>query len=151
AKAYVNVRQKKVNGYFINDYSHANKAKIDQDTKDLFISYSQEQAGFDVKINEHVLIVPMKQQTSQLINDMSSNLMAKIGINTILGDSPAKLLTKLHQLSSGTVIAEHGLHVTFDDSKAKFIREQFAGKKLAIFYVYQSEAELLQSVFPNWT
>ena len=27
----------------------------------------------------------------------------------------------------------------------------FKDRKIALFYVYQSEAELLQSVFPNWT
>ena len=152
AKAgYVDVKQKKINGYLINDYSHANKTAIDQDTKELFISYSQEEAGFDVKINEHILSVPMKEQTAQLIKTMRSNLMVEIAGNAILGDSPAKLLTKLHQLSSGTVIAENGLHLMFDRSKAEFVRKEFAGKKVALFYVYQSEAELLQSVFPNWT
>lgn len=151
AKAYVNVKQKKINGYLINDYSHAIKENIDRDTKDLFISYSQEQAGFDVKINEHVLIVPMKEQTGRFINSMRNNLVVEIGGNAILGDSPAKLLTKLHQLSSGTAIAENGLHLTFDESKAEFVHNQFAGQKVALFYVYQSEAELLQSVFPNWT
>lgn len=151
AKAYVSVRQKKVNGYFINDYSHADKAKIDQDTEELFISYSQEQAGFDIKINEHILSVPMKEQTGRFIESMRSNLMIEIDGNAILGDTPAKLLTKLHQLSSGTVIAENGLHLTFDKSKAEFVRREFAGRKIALFYVYQSEAELLHSVFPNWT
>lgn len=77
--------------------------------------------------------------------------MVEIDGNAILGDTPAKLLTKLHQLSSGTIIAENGLHLTFDKSKAEFVRQEFSGKKLALFYVYQSEAELLQSVFPNWT
>ena len=151
AKVYVSVKQKKVNGYFINDYSHADKAKIDQDTKDLFISYSQEQAGFEINVNEIILQVPMKEQTGRIIEAMRSDLMIEINGNTILGDSPAKLLTKLHQLSSGTVIAENGVHLTFDKSKAEFVRKQFAGKKVALFYVYQSEAELLQSVFPNWT
>lgn len=151
AKVYVNVKQKKVNGYFINDYSHADKAKIDRDTKDLFISYSQEQAGFEVNINEHILSVPMNERTGRYIKSMRDNLMVEIDGNAILGDTPAKLLTKLHQLSSGTVIAENGLHLTFDKSKAEFVRKQFAGKKVALFYVYQSEAELLQSVFQNWT
>ena len=151
AKVYVSVKQKKVNGYFINDYSHADKAKIDRDTKDLFISYSQEQAGFEINVNETILQVPMKEQTGRIIEAMRSDLMIEINGNAILGDSPAKLLTKLHQLSSGTVIAENGVHLTFDKSKAEFVRKQFAGKKVALFYVYQSEAELLQSVFPNWT
>lgn len=150
-KDYVNVRQKKVNGYLLNDYSNADKTQIDRDTENLFISYSQEQAGFDVKINEHILSVPMNEQTGRLIETMRSNLMVEIDGNAILGDSPAKLLAKLHQLSSGTIIAENGLHLTFDKSKAEFARWKFARKKIALFYVYQSEAELLQSVFPNWT
>lgn len=151
AKVYVSVKQKKVNGYFINDYSHADKAKIDRDTKDLFITYSQEQAGFEVNINEHILSVPMNECTGKYISSLRDNLMVEIDGNAILGDTPAKLLTKLHQLSSGTIIAENGLHLTFDKSKAEFVRQEFSGKKLALFYVYQSEAELLQSVFPNWT
>lgn len=148
---YVHVAQKKVNGYLINDYSHADKGKIDSDTKDLFISYSQVQAGFEVNINEHILSVPMSGLTGALIHDLRNNLVTEINGKVILGDSPAKLLTKLHQLSSGTVIAEDGKHITLDKSKAEFVRREFAGKKIALFYVYQSEAELLQAVFPNWT
>lgn len=93
----------------------------------------------------------MKQITRHLIHTLRTNLVTEIDGNAVLGDSPAKLLTKLHQLSSGTVIAENGLHLTFDGSKSEFVRKHFAGKKIALFYVYQSEAELLQSVFQNWT
>lgn len=151
AKVYVDVRQKKVNGYLINDYSHAYKAKIDRDVKDLFISYSQEQAGFEVNINEHILPVPMNGRTGRFIEELRNNLVVVINGEPILGDSPAKLLTKLHQLSSGTVITENGNHITLDRSKADFAKRTFAGRKIAFFYVYQSEAELLQDVFPKWT
>ncbi len=151
AKVYVDVRQKKVNGYLINDYSHAYKAKIDRDVKDLFISYSQEQAGFEVNINEHILPVPMNGYTGRFIEELRNNLVVVINGEPVLGDSPAKLLTKLHQLSSGTVIAENGNHITLDRSKADFAKKTFAGRKIAFFYVYQSEAELLQDVFPKWT
>ena len=151
AKTYVDVRQKKVNGYLINDYSHAYKAKIDRDVKDLFISYSQEQAGFEMNINEHILSVPMNDRTGRFIEELRNNLVIEINGEPILGDSPAKLLTKLHQLSSGTVIAENGLHLAFDESKALFAKKTFTGRKIALFYVYQSEADLLQAVFPNWT
>ena len=39
----------------------------------------------------------------------------------------------------------------FDSSKADFVKSYFQDRKIALFYVYQSEAELLQYVFPNWT
>ena len=32
-----------------------------------------------------------------------------------------------------------------------FIRNKFKGQKLAIFYTFQSELDLLRQVFPNWT
>ena len=151
AKEYVYTRQKKVNGNLINDYSCANKPKIDNDTRNLFISYSQEQAGFEVNINEHILQVQMENRTGEYIRRLQNDLVVDINGYTVLGDSPAKLLTKLHQLSSGSVISENGEHLIFDSSKADFVKGYFKDRKIALFYVYQSEAELLQSVFPNWT
>ena len=151
AKDYVHVRPKKVNGYDIDDYSAADKKKIDSDTKHLFISYSQADAGFTTNIVEHTIEVPMKKPTRLYFDTLYKKLVVNVQGYTILGDSPAKLLNKLHQLSSGTIITEDGLHLCVDDSKATYIRDYFKGKKLAIFYVYQSEKDLLTSVFPNWT
>lgn len=151
AKGYVNVHPKKVNGYPLNDYSDADKAKIDSDTSHLFISYSQEEAGFETTIKEETLEVKMLPSTKQLFATLKKNRVVEVRGNTILADSPAKLLSKLHQVSSGTVIAEDGTHILLDGSKAMFIRDKFKGKKLAIFYVFQSEFDLLRQVFPNWT
>lgn len=151
AKDYVNVQPKKVNGYPLNDYSEANKAKIDSDTKHLFISYSQKQAGFETTIEEEMLEVRMLPSTKQLFATLRKNRVTEVRGNIILADSPAKLLSKLHQISSGTVIAEDGTHILLDGSKAMFIRDKFKGKKLAIFYTFQSEFDLLRQVFPNWT
>lgn len=53
-------------------------------------------------------MVPMNARTGMLIEELRNNLVAEINGDAILGDSPAKLLTKLHQLSSGTVITENG-------------------------------------------
>ena len=147
---YVNIHQRHVNGFTINDYSDANKRMIDADVFHLFISYSQEQAGFCTNIIEHVETVPMKPQTRGLIETLRRDKVANINGETILGSSPATLLTKLHQLSSGTIICENGALFVFDDSKAEYIKSNFSGK-LAIFYVYQQEFELLKQTFPNWT
>ena len=86
AKEYVYTRQKRVNGYLINDYSCANKPKIDNDTRNLFISYSQEQAGFEVNINEHILQVQMKDRTGEYIRRLQNDLVVDINGYTVLGD-----------------------------------------------------------------
>lgn len=151
ARVFVETTQKMVNGHTINDYSRARKDKIDAFTKKLFIDYSQEEAGFDAEIVEHQLSVAMSDWTRNAIVRLRKDKVISWDDVNILGDTPAKLLTKLHQLSSGSVIDENGSHIITDYSKAAYIRSYFEGKKIAIFYVYQTEAELLKKAFPNWT
>lgn len=151
AKGFVAVGQRMINGHAVNDYSNADKEAIDQYTKHLFIDYSQQEAGFDAEIEEHVLVAPMSEWTADAIKKMHRDKMLQWDGVSILGDTPAKLMSKLHQLSSGSVIDEAGTHITTDMSKALFVRDYFKGQKIAIFYVYQTEAELLRQVFPQWT
>ena len=151
ANDFVLKRQRMVNGYMINDYSTADKHKIDELTATIFVSFSQEDAGFSTNIVEHTLTVPMKQETAIYFRQLQKDRVISLNGRTVLGDTPAKLLSKLHQLSSGTVIAEDGTHLILDTNKAEYIRRMFAGKKVAIFYTYQSEFDLLKNAFPNWT
>ena len=149
---YVDVRQKKVNGYSINDYSRANSVKITEAVKHQFLSYSQEDAGFSCNIVERELPCHMSWETRSLIRDLKRKRILELTDGSVvLGDTPAKLISKLHQLSGGTVIAEDDTHLIVDESKALRIRDVFQGKKIAIFYVYKSELDLLCSVFPEWT
>jgi hypothetical protein len=69
----------------------------------------------------------------------------------VLGETPVKLMGKIRQMCSGTILYEEGEGVAFDDSKAQFIKEEFAGKKIVIFYIYRYEFEMLKKVFPEWT
>jgi SNF2 family DNA or RNA helicase len=66
-------------------------------------------------------------------------------------DNPSKTLWKVHQVYSGTIICESGSRKIIDTSKAKAIWRWFYGRKIAIFYKYISEFELLTKVFPNYT
>jgi hypothetical protein len=151
AKKYVIPRERFINGFNVRDYSCANKDLIDTDTRHLFIDYSQEDAGFECNINEHLLTVIMDSQTMEYLNTLRHDKVLHIGNSVILGDTPAKLMSKMHQLSSGSVIDEEGVRLITDTSKAEFVKAMFPGMKIAIFYVYQSEADLLHAQFPNWT
>ena len=50
-------------------------------------------------------------------------------------------------MESGTVITESDQSYILDKTKAFFIRNYFENKKIAIFYYYQKELELLKEVF----
>ena len=152
AKRYVTVKQRIINGYTVNDYSDANKYAIDSVTKHLFLSYTQDEAGFSTNIVENILEVRMKASTKNLFDELRRNKVADHPSlpMPLLADTPAKMLLKLHQISSGTIVC--GVeHIVLDRSKAEFIKTRFNGLKIAVFYIYKAEEALLKDCFPNWT
>lgn len=151
AKEFVSVVPKKINGYNINDYNNANQAKIKPYIESFMFTYTQSQAGFKKSITEQVLTVPMKKETSSLLTTLKKDKVAHLGDTAILADSPTVLLTKMHQISSGTVIDADGNYHIVDRSKAFAVRSKFIEQKIAIFYVFRSEFEMLKEVFPDWT
>lgn len=153
AKRYVTVKQRIINGYTVNDYSDANKYAIDSVTKHLFLSYTQEEAGFSTNIVENILEVKMNASTKSLFDELRRNKVADRPFlpMPLLADTPAKMLLKLHQISSGTIVCGNGEHIVLDGSKAEFIKTHFKGQKIAVFYIYKAEEKLLKNRFPNWT
>lgn len=151
AKNYVNVTQRFVaHGNKANDYSKANENLIRQKTSKYIISFSQKEAGFTSQVNEHILKVKMKPATYNLVRKLEKDLVfeGKKG-GVILGDTPVKLMQKVHQIYSGTIKLEDGSAVILDDTKAKFIRQRFRWNKIAIFYKFKEELNLLKQVFQD--
>jgi hypothetical protein len=111
------------------------------------VTFTQEQAGFQSVIEEEVLHVKMKPRTYEIANKLLKDLVVEGKDEVILGDTPAKLLQKVHQIYSGTVKFESGNSMILDTTKAEFIKERFAGKKIGIFYVFKEELNALCQVF----
>lgn len=150
AADFVQVKIKMMYGKKFNDYSKANKAKIDELTKHLFISYTQEEAGFEQHVQEEVLLVRMKSTTYGLAKLLMKNRVhtGKNG-EVVLADTEVKLQQKLHQIYSGTVKLESSIGgqsaICFDNSKVSFIRQHFEGKKIAIFYKFIAEGMMIRA------
>jgi hypothetical protein len=143
---YVNVRQKKINGLLMNDYTRGLDTILEK-MKPHTITYTQKQAGFTTQITEEILEVELKEKTYQLISKLKSDLVVEGKKEVILGDTPVKLMMKLHQLYSGTIKFESGESMVIDDTKARFIKDNFEGSRIAIFYKFKEELMALQSVF----
>lgn len=148
AKDFVDIKKKYYYNRESNDYKHAKKNEIMSKIGHLFISYTQEQAGFSQMVNEHILKVKMKESTYWLASKLRARRV-HIGKNgeEIICDTEVKMMQKLHQVYSGTVLAENGEFVCFDDTKAAFIAKHFEGKKIAIFYKFRAELELIRWAF----
>jgi SNF2 family DNA or RNA helicase len=142
AKDYVDIRKKYLYGKTINDYTMAKRELIEEKTNHLFLAFTQEEAGFTELVKENVLYVKMEDNTYKFaerlrIDKVITNKEGK----SVLGDTAVKLMNKLHQIYSGSVIidAPERYGKVIDYTKAEFIKQYFAGKKIAIFYKFAAE------------
>jgi len=146
AKHYVKVVQKKIGGLYINDYSKGMVSIIDK-MQPYTINFSQKSAGFVVETNEHILNVRLNPSTYSLINKLKKDLVIEGESEVILADTSVKLMTKVHQLCSGTIKFESGNSMIIDLSKAEFIKERFKNNQIGIFYKFKEELNALKEVF----
>ncbi len=143
---YVAVKQRKINGLLVKDYSGGLKAII-KEMEPYTINYTQQEAGFMSETKEEILEVEMKESTYKIIKKLKKDLVVEGKEDIILADTPVKLMMKVHQLCSGTVKFESGNSMILDLSKAEFIKEQFEGCKIGIFYKFKEEYNALKQVF----
>ena len=147
ADDYVHKFQRKINGLMINEYSKGNETKIMGAISSYVISYTQKEAGFSTDIDEEVLYVEMSDKTKMIVKRLERDLVVDGSDEVILGDTPVKLMQKLHQLWSGTVKFESENRMVIDYSKAEFIRDKFSGTKIGIFYKFKAELDALMETF----
>lgn len=145
---HVNVTQRPINGLYIKDYSKG-RATIMDAMQPYFISFSQKEAGFKVDTIENILHVKMSNITHNIARQLKKNLVVEGKDEVILADTPVKLMMKLHQIYSGTVKFESGASQILDFTKAEFIKDQFKGKKIGIFYKFKEELNALKEVFQD--
>ena len=143
---HVKVKQKKINGQLHNDYTNGLDSILEA-MKPYTINYTQKEAGFNSEITEEVLEVDMKESTYKLIERLRRDLVIMGKEETILADTPVKLMSKIHQLCSGTIKFESGNSMIVDTSKAEFIKKHFDGCKIGIFYKFKEELNVLKQVF----
>ena len=148
AHDFVDIEIKNLGYAKVNDYSKARKDKFFGMIKHYILTYTQEEAGFESKVNEMVLYVDMKETTYKLINRLKSDLFIKSQTTgkTITADTSVKLQQKMHQMFSGTIKLDDGLATTIDDTKARYILEMFKDKKIGIFYNFVQELQMLKDV-----
>lgn len=143
---FVNVTQKFLGYAKVNDYSDAKYELIKPIIDKYFISFTQENAGFETSVNENIHYVEMLDITYDLIKRLKKDKVIEGKNEVILADTGVKEMSKLHQLYSGTVKFESGNSKVIDYTKGNFIKDYFKCK-IAIFYKFKAEYELLKTVY----
>jgi hypothetical protein len=134
-------------GFEVTDYTNAKLDLIKPIIEPYMIYYTQSEAGFKTQINENVLKVDVKESTKQFIKKLQKDRVIEHKDGVILADTNVKLMQKCHQIWSGSCLTESGKVLILDTSKALFIYEKFVFDKIAIFYKFKGELEILKQVF----
>lgn len=150
AQQFVSIKKMKINGQSFNNYDLADKKMVMDCSGHLFLTFTQEEAGFESLVNEHIHYLEMLESTYTLANRLRIDKVVrnKDG-QVILGDTAVKLLQKLHQIYSGTVIIDEPERMAkvIDYSKLQYIKEKFNGLKIAIYYKFIAEEMAIRYVF----
>ena len=151
ANKYVDIKLKYLGYAQVKDYSNARKIDFWHLIRHNILTFTQKEAGFTTSVNEMVLEVEMKPITYEIIKRLHRDFIvtSKNKKNQIIADTGVKLQQKTHQLFSGTIKYENGSHSIIDNSKAEFIKEKFDGYKIAIFYNFVAELEMLKLTFKD--
>ena len=151
ADVFVDKKELRLPTHTVVDYSGAKTDKIIPIIEPYMVTMTQADANFETNLNEQILKIKLPNAIKNLCNKLVQDKAIEGKTGFILGDTPAKLQYKLHQLYNGTCIIETESGNTFthifDNYKALFIKQYFSGQKIAILYYYQAELEILKSVF----
>ena len=149
ANDYVNVTEQNLGYSRVKVYKYGIESKILPQIQPYIITFTQAEAGFTSEVNEHILECPMEDITYDIIKRLKRDKIVQGKSGLILGDTGVKLQQKHLQLSSGTCKFEDGTSKVIDYSKAKFIKWKFENEKIAIFYKFKEELNMLKSVYAN--
>ena len=131
----------------VKDYSKAKDELITPIIEPYLLKYTQKEAGFTSEISEHVFYYEMPEVLQRLSKRLLADEVVEGNTETIIANNAAAMMTKIHQIENGTVIFESGNYKILSTHKAEIIKEYFKDRKIAIFYYFKHELELLMSVF----
>lgn len=150
ADHFVNKKIKRLGTHQITDYSGAKEKEIDAIIKPYTVIMTKPEDEF-TEANKNILRIDTPKQIQALCKRLMRDRAIEGKKGYIMAETPAKLQSKIHQMYNGTVIIEKGIDETeaiiLDDYKVRFIAERFKGKKIAIFYYYKAELDMIQKVF----
>lgn len=146
AKLYVNIKQKYLYGKTINDYSTARKDLVMRDVLPFIVKMSQEDAGFTAFVKEEFRYIPMTLHQQDIYKEMDKEGI--VSQYETIATNAADRINKLSQICGGTLITDNKELKFISQAKAYYILQNFPNKKIAIFYKYKGELEILKMFFP---
>lgn len=131
----------------VKDYSKGRDELILPIVEPYLLKYTQSEAGFTSEITEKVLYYDLPVLLEGMVKTLLKDEIIYGKSDNVIADNAAAMLNKIHQIENGTVITESGASIILSTYKAEFIKQYFRTQKIAIFYYFQKELEILKQVF----
>lgn len=138
-------------GRQIMQYNEVKIDRVEVDVKELFISYTRKELGFEHEPNDVIHYVELSNYTKKIYNELNKDSIIKeLGY---VADTSMKLLQGLYQLEGGTLKIDEDSSIFTDGwEKIEYILNTFKDvESLVIFYHFKHEEKKLKSIFKKAT
>ena len=132
-------------GLQVMDYSKVRYDDIEPYIDPLRLSITKAEAGFKYsQITDQIITVPMDWICSDILKTLQNEGVYNDLNMQIVAENAGGLYCLHHQLCGGTVITENGEREIICKNKVNYINNNFKDQKIAIFYKFIAEEQLLR-------
>ena len=142
--------QMQINGLYITKYDRTQEEKILHEIKKYTVSITRKEAGHVHEATDRPVSVPLTRKQQKVLAALDEDQLFADKNGVILADTPAKMLTKSHQICGGFVHGESGYLKEFKKKpKISWLQKNIDPDRTIILAHYIEEQKLLASLFPH--
>lgn len=140
----------RINGFDVPQYDKMHEKKVFKDVKKYVVSITRAEGGHTHEATDKLHRVGLSKKQIEFIESIKRDLYVETKSGLFMGDTPATLGQKLHQVSGGFVKGEDDALLEFKKKpKVKFIKSNFDPEETIILAHFKAEQEYLRRIFPH--
>ena len=140
----------RINDFDVKKYDRLKEKKIFKDIKNLVVTITRKEAGHKHEAVDKLHHVEPTKKQKKFSSKLLSDRFVENKTGLFMGDTPASLGQKLHQVGGGFVKGEDNILHTFKDNpKVAYIKKHFDVNKTMILAHYKAEQDCISKEFPH--
>lgn len=127
-----------------------NEKKIFKEVKKYVVTLTRADAGHKYEAVDELHRVNLPKEQTRFIKKLKKKLFVEKDEQLFMGDTPAKMGQKLHQISGGFIKDEDGEVFKFrENPKVEYIKRNFNPETTIILSHFKAEQEYIKGIFPH--
>ena len=138
----------RINSINIVKYDRTKINKVKKCIDPLTVTITREEAGHKFEAHDKLHQIKLSKKQTKIVGLLDKNLFYEKKKYLIMGDTPAKLIQKKHQINGGTVKCEDERLMIFKKNpKVDYIKNNFNTDTCIILAFFKAEQEILSILF----